>query len=361
MIPHHFLIFSQGCSFLFLLLASVHYLILGKDRLMRILGWELLYWWVIIIKNLIFIINGEEASFYEVDILFILKSLVIPLAAALLFELVSPKWINLKHISLILSPYIVLLLIFIVYPLRIVLLTTMALSAFYSVITLITMLIAIPRYQTWLKNHYSNTQYLKVRWLWCILFAFLIFFLVWAYTLFQNNVWTEILFQFSICIVWSIVCYFIYKQQQGLNLIIYKEFTEFEPETEDNMQDANKNSINNINSYYGFDAKLQECFGTNKIYLNPTLTLNDLAKELNTNRTYLSYYLNNVLNTTFYDYVNEHRLEHASEMLIEKQLMSIEEIAMTSGFNSLSTFRRSFNKYFGSTPNLYRQNMKIKG
>ena len=38
-------------------------------------------------------------------------------------------------------------------------------------------------------------------------------------------------------------------------------------------------------------------------------------------------------------------------------ILGIEDVAISSGFNSVSTFRRSFQKKYGCTPSQYRKNV----
>lgn len=93
-----------------------------------------------------------------------------------------------------------------------------------------------------------------------------------------------------------------------------------------------------------------------ELYLQPDLTLDDLAKRLNTNRTYLSSYFSNVIRKTFYDYINELRITQKSIPLMKScPGNTLEQIAQASGFNSLSTFRRAFKKITGDTPSIYRE------
>ncbi len=90
-----------------------------------------------------------------------------------------------------------------------------------------------------------------------------------------------------------------------------------------------------------------------------TLTLQKLAQHLGTNRQYLSNYINQEKHMTFYDYINDFRLEEAKSMLDGKDTEnqhSLEDVAMMSGFNSYATFLRSFKKKFGQTPSQYLVN-----
>ena len=120
---------------------------------------------------------------------------------------------------------------------------------------------------------------------------------------------------------------------------------------EDNSADS---AESNSQPNYLFADRLESVFSKGKIYLNATLTLNDLARELGTNRTYLSNYLNQQLHTTFYEYVNQWRVRRAKELLRASSL-PLEDIALQSGFNSMSSFRRYFIAHTGMSPLEYRK------
>lgn len=91
-----------------------------------------------------------------------------------------------------------------------------------------------------------------------------------------------------------------------------------------------------------------------QVFLNPRLTLSDLALKVGTNRTYLSNYINQQLNKTFFDYINSHRLTFATELLLTTNY-TLEVIAEKSGFNSLSTFRRCFMQKYSCSPSAYKK------
>jgi len=105
---------------------------------------------------------------------------------------------------------------------------------------------------------------------------------------------------------------------------------------------------------YNFQSRFDECIYEEKVYLNPKLTLTELALFVGTNRTYMSNYINRVLNTTFFEFINSLRLNHATEMLVSTNL-TLEVIAEKSGFNSLSTFRRYFIHVHKCSPTVYKR------
>ena len=105
---------------------------------------------------------------------------------------------------------------------------------------------------------------------------------------------------------------------------------------------------------YHFASRLEECMSKEQIFLNPKLTLSDLAIKVGTNRTYLSNYINQVQHLTFFDYVNSYRLTYAAGLLLTTNY-TLEVIAEKSGFNSLSTFRRCFLQTHGCSPSVYKK------
>ena len=58
-------------------------------------------------------------------------------------------------------------------------------------------------------------------------------------------------------------------------------------------------------------------------------------------------------NMSCYEYLTQKRIAHAERLLIEPNL-SITEVAMRSGFNSLSTFNRIFKASKNCTPSEYK-------
>ena len=102
--------------------------------------------------------------------------------------------------------------------------------------------------------------------------------------------------------------------------------------------------------------QLTEIMTQRQLYLNPKLTLKEVAAAIGTNMTYLSIYLNHRLNASFYDYVNCYRVEEACRILSRMsggERINMTEVAQRSGFNSVSTFNRNFKKTKGITPKEY--------
>ena len=89
-------------------------------------------------------------------------------------------------------------------------------------------------------------------------------------------------------------------------------------------------------------------------YLNQGMTLEELASELMTNRTYLSGYINNTYNCTFKEFIYMLRIEAAIEIMMEDPNISVEDLGTRVGIPSASTFNRQFVKQMGVTPAVWK-------
>ena len=105
------------------------------------------------------------------------------------------------------------------------------------------------------------------------------------------------------------------------------------------------------------NTALPKIISEQKPYLNPELTINDLAALVKCNRHHLSQMLNENLHQSFYDYINNCRVEEAKQLLLDpaREDHKIASIAYDAGFNSLSTFNDVFRKKTGTTPSLFRK------
>lgn len=101
--------------------------------------------------------------------------------------------------------------------------------------------------------------------------------------------------------------------------------------------------------------KINILFETRKIYTNPDLTLSILAKELNVRPQLLSQFINDNLNKSFTQFINEYRIDEAKRLLKKSTQLKIDAVGFESGFNSSSTFYSSFKKITGTTPSNYQK------
>lgn len=93
----------------------------------------------------------------------------------------------------------------------------------------------------------------------------------------------------------------------------------------------------------------------NKLYQNPELTLNDIARKLETNAAIISRTINQGFQLNFNDFINQYRIEEVKNSFVngEHKKSTLLGIAFDSGFNSKATFNRAFKKNTGLSPKRY--------
>jgi len=94
-----------------------------------------------------------------------------------------------------------------------------------------------------------------------------------------------------------------------------------------------------------------------KAYLNPDLTLEELATRANTQPKKLSQVINELLGKNYYDYVNSYRINAAAHLLATSTdpKLTVLEVLYQVGFNSKSSFNTLFREKMGVTPSDYRK------
>jgi AraC-like DNA-binding protein len=103
--------------------------------------------------------------------------------------------------------------------------------------------------------------------------------------------------------------------------------------------------------------KIKTHMESEKPYLDASLSIYNLAIQVDMSVKDLSVLINHKLNQHFFDFVNRYRIEQAMEMLRDpdKANLTILEILYEVGFNSKSSFNTIFRKYTGTTPTEYRK------
>lgn len=163
-------------------------------------------------------------------------------------------------------------------------------------------------------------------------------------------------FSIVVALFFSLQVYFI--AYKGLN---QKTFI-IENESDDKSEKPVRESIETEPDKKQVTEKeiLEKFMQDNKPYLNPELTLVDLASQINMSRNELSALINNVVGSNFYLYVNGYRINHVKQLMQKDKQMqfTILALAYDSGFNSKSTFNALFKKISGLTPSEYRKTLQ---
>lgn len=100
----------------------------------------------------------------------------------------------------------------------------------------------------------------------------------------------------------------------------------------------------------GLRERFEEYFEKQKPYLNPELSINDVARSLCSNKTYISRMLNGQMGQNFNQVVNGYRIRYAMEHFRNNPSIRVFDLADASGFKSLSTFSLAFRMHVGEAP-----------
>lgn len=94
----------------------------------------------------------------------------------------------------------------------------------------------------------------------------------------------------------------------------------------------------------------------NEPYLEPSLTIQELAKQVSIPVRDLSVLINHHMNQHFFDFVNEFRIQKAMQILKDasKSKHTVLEILYEVGFNSKSSFNTAFKKHTNQTPTEFK-------
>ena len=106
--------------------------------------------------------------------------------------------------------------------------------------------------------------------------------------------------------------------------------------------------------------KLLHLMQIGKAYEDPELSLTQVAKQLQSNPSFISRMVNQGFQQNFNDFVNQFRIEAVKEMLNkgEQKKQTLLGIALDCGFNSKATFNRAFKKVTGVSPKEWLQQNK---
>lgn len=222
------------------------------------------------------------------------------------------------------------------------------------------------RFLQYIRNNYSHLEMplVKYRNRSIILApAFtVIAFLTDALLFFNSSIWVMILYSIYQFIYIYIVLFYVfdlnqYKKIESHVTIYFKEFladahediyTVYFPNAEISEQDVLSNAKRTE-----IHRNIMAYFIDSKPYLTPKLTMNDIAKALNTNRTYISQVINGDFGTDFYNFVNVFRIEEAKVKMKKNPNYSLTFIAEDSGFGSYTTFAKYYKIYSQKSADWY--------
>lgn len=123
--------------------------------------------------------------------------------------------------------------------------------------------------------------------------------------------------------------------------------------------DTKEQKISRTDNYEQLFGEQVKRWLSEKRFLAPQLTIDDLAAEMGTNKLYMSRYINRKHGDNFSTWITKLRLEEAKSYMRENPNVKQEEVAFHSGFSSSSYFSRVFSRFESMTPAAWRKEQNV--
>lgn len=217
----------------------------------------------------------------------------------------------------------------------------------------------ITNYQKYISDNFAYKETISLKWLKILIWgAAAIFLSVIAIFLLQEGL--EIDFGFKgdlipdiLIVIFVAILGFFGIRQQGIftdAVVSRKEVGDSIQEKESYKRSGLKTSDAEI-----LHQRLLNLMDNEKPYLEPKLSLSQLAEKLTITPNNLSQIINQCDEKNFYDFVNGYRVREFISLATSPQNknMNLLGIALDAGFNSKSSFNQVFKKTTGKTPREY--------
>ena len=330
-----------------------------RNRMMRLLFYTTIFLAFSYIKDSVFLFAQWKYSIWLDDFVNTVDLLFIPLVCAFFIEATNPGYPTRRQLAALLSMQALFIPLFLIFPDEIVVFCAFSVAFVVAVATMYLVVVFSVRYRQYIKLNYSYKENIDVAW---VVVSSVAFFLsLFVYNLaFAHTTWlSEALYNIFSMALWTFL--FLFSRRHRVVRILKPVENEDEQATEEIEEPKSDDDV--VSHNYILAVRLEQKMSQDKLYLNPKLTTTDVATAIGTNKTYLSNYLNNTLNTSFFDYINTFRINEACriiEMMPERGRKSMSVVAQKSGFNSLSSFNRYFVKLTGISPKSYYVNSLMK-
>lgn len=328
-----------GVATAFFAIFSLHILFWrkGRTRFQSVMGCIMAVWAVWCMKDIVTTFPGMYTS-EVLNWIMIIDGWSAITYTVLLLETVTPRWVTWQRLLLLSLPFACFTLAYALWPCITVIYVYSAFLWCYAWGIVIVGYVKMKRHLSYVRKNYSNIDDIDVSWLRPVFFFVIVGQLAWLFTSLYATVLTDIVYYISVILLWLLVLHYSW----NFRPIVVEKENEAEAE-------PNAKALPPIP-----EGALEQLVDEQRLYLRKDLTLNELAQAMNTNRTYVSNYLSQVRGQTFYDYINQLRIERMSIPLMQEHPeYKLEYVASESGFASMSTFRRAFIKLTGQTPGQY--------
>ncbi len=168
--------------------------------------------------------------------------------------------------------------------------------------------------------------------------------------------WSRVLLQL---VELAIFCWYILNALKNPNLF---KSVDSKLKLTSNLVSENKTQIAEASKTNEDVQTLKQYMVDEEPFLNSSLTIQDLANQMELNTKDVSILINHTIGKHFFDFINEYRIHKATQVLEDptQNELTVLEILYNVGFNSKSSFNTAFKKHTGTTPTLYRKSKQQK-
>jgi AraC-like DNA-binding protein len=288
-------------------------------------------------------LTEEKFRFKRLDLLHLIPFLLFTILMFSVFDIKSAE----EKIRLLTTPDTIL------HPTVSYLLTIVYYIQIFTYVVL--SLYLLRKYRIKIQQVYSSTEQINLSWLRFVLFGFVIIWIFDISMLLFKELYPEPDKYYSYIAAVSrtyTFCYvmiFVFKGLKQPQL-----FQDMDETTEPAKYISSPLTEELKNSYLD---KLINYMNSERPFLNPDISINQLAQELEISPKYLSQIINEKLNKNFFDLINSYRIEEAKKMLTEdtEERLTILTILYDTGFNSKSSFNTAFKKHTQLTPSQFKK------
>ncbi len=220
----------------------------------------------------------------------------------------------------------------------------------------------VRRYKRVVQKAYSDYQMLNINWLWRLILMIFPIIIFWGIDLTWIALGGRNDFSYELA-TWACVVVFLYfvsfQAYQHKNL--FEDVKEREDvATDRHLEDTTEQSEGISPDQQALIDRIRQHMEREEPYLDASLSIYQLARQLKLPTQELSQLINHTLNQHFFEFVNEYRIKKAMTLLRDpaNEKMTVLEVLYEVGFNSKSSFNTVFKKYTGKTPTQYRK-MKV--
>jgi AraC-like DNA-binding protein len=226
-----------------------------------------------------------------------------------------------------------------------------------TVFYLLTSWLRIRKHQKRVLLFSSDTSEIDLSWLERIIVVILlmtliviiynIFFMLRSLNLFMNMILLAVIYYVAYHTLWQ-------REIYPFSDASREEIISLENEPENG---ESKKKMISDDEIINFKTQLNQFMINRKPFIDPDMNLIKLAELFGTTSHRLSYIINTGFNKNFFNFINSYRVEEAKSMLLDPKMeqYSVLGVAFEAGFNSKTSFNKTFKQFTGVTPTDFKK------